>query len=93
MGERIDGVFQIQARGFNRRLVLLDLRLAHVHSVFPRVVILARDGLGFDQVLHARKLNFCKVQRRLRLHQIRFGRVELRLEGPRVDREQRIALL
>ena len=87
------GVLQIQARGLDRGLVLLDLRLAHVHGVLPRVVILPRDGLGLDQVLHARKLNPGEVQRRLGLREVRLGGIELRLERPRVDREQRIALL
>jgi len=42
------GVVQIQARGFHRRFILPYLRFAHIHRVFSRVVILPRDGPGFN---------------------------------------------
>ncbi len=85
-------VLEVDPSGRERRLVLPQLRLGHVHRALLRVVVRLRDDLRGDELREAREVGAREVEHRLGPGDVRLGGGGRRAIRLRVDREEGVAL-
>src|SRR5581483_3426549 len=78
----------VDPRRRHGREARLDLRLGDLDGALARVVLLAGDRVRAEERLHALELGLAERELGPRLGEVRLGERELRLVGPRVDREE-----
>src|SRR5260370_31999896 len=88
-----EAVLEVQLRSFHCGPAEPHLGLEHGDGASPRVVVLLRDGIRLEELLDARELHSPELEGRQVPGEAGLGRVELRLVGARVDREEQGALL